>query len=111
MLPKAIITIKEEGLFHAIYCASFPDEINDGIGKVLKNHYNSLEDAGNLIAAGNIINLCPEGYFSYKNRDDSNDNHNCISYESLNDIINNANEEFIHHIHVFIDGAWEKINV
>ena len=110
MIPKAIIALKDEGDYHAIYCGSETNETAKNIITRLKSHFNSKDSAESLIMAGNLAGIDDEGYYQYKPINEEDSDHLCLSYLAIDDIVKDAKRSAIKHIYIFIEGQWLTLN-
>lgn len=107
MSTRSVIAIKnEDNTFDAIYCHF--DGYPEGVGKTLKDHYNSKELARALINKGGLSTLDKdlESSVFYTSRGEQLKKYHEDSFEALNKLCGDLWGEYLY---VFQDGKWDTI--
>ncbi len=104
MATRSVIAIKnEDESFDAIYCHF--DGYPEGVGKTLKDNYNSQEQARDLINRGSLsaLDKSVESSVFYTSRGEELKKYHEESFEDLKKLCGDLWGEYLY---VFQDGKW-----
>ena len=117
---STISVLQPNGLIHSIYCHW--DGYIEGVGKTLKEHYNTFEKANELIALGSLSSLHEMLSTNYEHSFENPKENVTIAYHRdrdeelcINTVINENEISFEEFNYLFKDNTWfvsldEKMN-
>ena len=107
MSTRSMIAIKNElGVYKGVYCHYDGYDEDKGVGPTLREFYNALEKANELISLGSLSYLKKDKACAY-HRDYGEKMRPAITAFNLRDIIRTAQRECdANYLYIFEEGAW-----